>query len=285
MLSVKPERPVDPLTLAVMREVDKLVNELKLTYFVCGATARDILLKHVHCIETGIATEDVDFGVAVENWEQFENIKARLIKTGRFESAKKMAQRLYYKSNAKSGGYPIDIIPFGGVEQPPKSIAWPPDMDEVMNVVGYQEALANTLEIQVEDGFVVPIISLPGLAILKLFAWADRGAQNSKDARDLLLLFRQYANAGNQDRLYEEAIDVLESVDHDVDLAGSQLLGRDVRAIASAATHAQIIKLLADTNTMDKLVSHMAAALRGVEDQIGIAERLLDQFKAGLNNG
>ncbi len=190
MLFVKPERSVDPLTLVVMREVDKLVNELKLIYFVCGVTARDILLKHVHCIEIGIAIEDVDFGVAVENWEQFENIKVWLIKTGRFESAKKMAQCLYYKSNAKSGGYPIDIIPFGGVEQPLKLIAWSPDMDEVMNVVGYQEVLANILEIQVEDGFVVLIISLSGLAILKLFVWADRGAQNSKDARDLLLLFR-----------------------------------------------------------------------------------------------
>ena len=142
--------------------------------------------------------------------------------------------------------------------------------------------LATAVEVAVEDGFVVPVISLPGLAILKLFAWVDRGAQNPKDARDLLLLFRQYANAGNQNRLYQEAVDILEVVNYDVDLAGPRLLGRDVRAIAAAATLAQIIKLLADSKQTDKLVTHMAAALRGVEDQIGTAERLLDQFKAGL---
>jgi hypothetical protein len=34
MLSVKPDRPVDPLTLSVMREVDNLVNELESPYFV-----------------------------------------------------------------------------------------------------------------------------------------------------------------------------------------------------------------------------------------------------------
>ena len=125
--------------------------------------------------------------------------------------------------------------------------------------------------------------SLPGLAILKLFAWDDRGAGNSKDAHDLLTLFRHYANAGNQDRLYEEAIDVLKSVDYDVDLAGPQLLGKDVRAIAAAATHEQIVNLLGDTKQTDKLVTHMAAALRGVEDQIGTAERLLEQFKTGIS--
>src|SRR3972149_9173828 len=102
-----------------MREFDVLVKELKLTYFVCGAMARDILLQHIYAIDTGIATADVDFGVAVENWEQFENIKARLTATGRFEPAKKMAQRLYYTVNADSKGYPLDIIPFGGFEMPP----------------------------------------------------------------------------------------------------------------------------------------------------------------------
>ncbi len=130
MLSVKPNYPLDPLVLAVMREVGKVVGEMKLSYFVCGAIARDILLRHIYGIETGIATADVDFGVAVENWEQFGRIKAQLIKTERFEAAKNMAQRLYYKSGSNRQGYPVDIIPFGKVESPTSSIAWPPDGNE-----------------------------------------------------------------------------------------------------------------------------------------------------------
>ena len=74
MLSVKADRPVDPLTLAVMREVDALARQMKLTYFVCGAAARDIVLQHVYGIETGRATADVDFAIAVENWEQFDSM-------------------------------------------------------------------------------------------------------------------------------------------------------------------------------------------------------------------
>lgn len=282
MLSVNTDRPIDPLTVAVMREVDTLVKENKLKYFVCGAIARDILLQHVYGIDTGTATADVDFAVAVQNWEQFWDIKTRLIATGRFELANKMAQRLYYKTNAQSRGYPLDIIPFRGVELPSHSIAWPSDMDTVMNVIGYEEALATAFEVQIENGFVVPVISLPGLALLKLFAWADRGINNPKDARDLLLLFRKYADAGNQDRLYGEDIDVMQAVEYDVDLAGSRLLGRDVRAIAAEVTREQIIKLIGDAKKMDQLLTHIAASLRGAGDPIGIAEPLLEQFKVGL---
>ena len=282
VLSVKSDRPVNPLTLDVMREVDNLVNELELTYFVCGAMARDILLTHVYGIETGIGTEDVDFGVAVENWEQFQNIKTRLVATSRFELDKKRTQRLYYKPHAKGTAYWIDIIPFGGVEQPPKSIAWPPDMDEVMSVIGYQEALANILEIQVEDGFIVPVTSLPGLALLKLFAWTDRGNRDSKDALDLVTLMRTYHEAGNQDRLYEEEFSMLESVGFNPLAASQQLLGKDVRRIAKPKTLEQALSVLNDEKLADRLVTHMAPRLRSADDPIAAAENLLEQFKIGL---
>ena len=48
MPSIKPDYPLDSVVLAVMRDVDALIREMKLSYFVCGAVARDILLHHVH---------------------------------------------------------------------------------------------------------------------------------------------------------------------------------------------------------------------------------------------
>ena len=115
MLSIKPERPVDALTIAVSREIDRVARDLGLPYFLTGAMAHDILLTHVFGIAIGRATRDVDFGVAVGNWEQFDLIKGRLIETGRFNRAEKSSQRIYYKSQASNVGYPVDIIPFGGV--------------------------------------------------------------------------------------------------------------------------------------------------------------------------
>jgi predicted nucleotidyltransferase len=283
MLSIKADRPIAPLTIAVMREVDTLAKELKLTYFICGAMARDMLLQHVHGVETGTATVDVDFGVAVENWEQFRNIKARLTETGRFEPAKKMAQRLYYKLDPNSAGYPVDIIPFGGVESPPNSIAWPPDRDEVMNVIGYEEALANTVAIRIENEFIVPVISLPGLALLKLFAWTERGNKDPKDALDLVTLLRTYHEAGNQDRLYGEELKIFEAAGFDPASASPRLLGKDVRSIAKPETLAQALAILNDAKQVDRLVTHMAPRLRHADDPVAEAEHLLENFKAGLN--
>lgn len=71
MLFVILDRPVDPLTVHVSREIDRVARELNLAYFLAGAMARDIVLTNVFGIDTGLATRDVDFGVAVGNWEQF----------------------------------------------------------------------------------------------------------------------------------------------------------------------------------------------------------------------
>jgi predicted nucleotidyltransferase len=282
MLSVRPDYPLDSLVVAIMREVGRLMREMKLSYFVCGAIARDVLLRHVHGIEAGTATVDVDFAVAIENWAQFEGIKARLIETNRFEPAEKMAQRLYYRSEHDSKPYPLDIIPFGKVEHPPNSIAWPPDGNVVMSVIGYDEALASTVEIEVEKDFMVPVISLPGLALLKLFAWTDRGLQNPKDAFDLVTLLRNYHDAGNEDRLYSDELDLLDAAGFDLTTAGPQLLGKDVRRISKPETLDHALRILEDAKQIERLVMHMASRLRHADDTVQEAERLLERFKTGL---
>ncbi len=282
MLCVKPDRPVDPVILAILREVDLLTGELALPYFVAGATARDILLTHVYGLTTGRATRDVDFAVAVENWQQFEAMKARLTDNDEFNASKKTTQRLYYRISGVEQGYPLDIIPFRGVEQPPNIVAWPPEMKVLINVAGYEEAIAAATRVQVDDSLVVRVASLPGLVVLKLFAWLDRGDEDSKDAQDLVTVFRQYAEAGNMDRIFGDEIGLMEVVDYDLGLAGPRLLGRDVRTIAAPQTLRQIFSLFGNPTIADRLITNMAKVLRGLEDPITITERLVDQFKAGL---
>ena len=162
-------------------------------------------------------------------------------------------------------------------------IAWPRDVGVIMNVAGYEDVLASSIEVQIADGLVVRVASLPGLVLLKLFAWADRRTVNSKDAQDLTILFETYAQAGNEDRLYEEAIDVMEAVDFDLALAGPRLLGRDVGRIASKIALDQLEDLLASNATLEKLVADMARQVRAFDDSLVAAQRLLDQFKAGLS--
>jgi len=269
-----------------MREIDTLAREMKLNYFLCGAMARDILLWHVHGIKTGRATSDVDFAVAVKDWKQFDEIKTRLTETRKFKTANKMVQRLYYSFGSEDIEYPLDIIPFGKVEEPRHSIAWPADTELVMNVAGYDEALAAIVEIEIEGQFVVPVISLPGLTLLKLFAWMDRGDGNTKDALDLATLLTNYGHAGNSNRLYDQEFGLFEAAGFDMSNAGAILLGKDVRSIAESETLAKALAIIDDPKQAGRLVTHMAPQFRNdldhSNDPILEAERLLENFKRGL---
>jgi len=282
MFSVPPERRLDPFMLEVLRHVDRVVRELSLDSFVVGAMAREILLSGVFGLSAGRATRDVDLAVAVKGWHEFEAIKARLVGTGAFISDERIAHRLYYGSGKTRRDYPLDLIPFGDLEQRGSEIAWPPDGAVVMNVAGYREAFTSGVPVEVERGFTVRVVSLAGLAMLKLVAWADRGAADSRDAIDVATLLRHYAAAGNEDRLYGAEMRFLELVSYDLDLAGARLLGADAGRIAAPSTYAKILALFDDPARLDRLVLHVAQGLRAVQDALAEAEELLAQFRAGF---
>jgi predicted nucleotidyltransferase len=169
------------------------------------------------------------------------------------------------------------------VEQPPHQIAWPPDRSIVMNVAGYEEARACAIPVDVDSGsgFVVRVASVPGLAVLKLVVWADRGASDPRDAIDLAALLRQYGDAGNESRLYDREIAVLEVTNYDFELAGARLLGMDAGRIAAPPTRAQVHAILDDAVRLDRLIRDVARGLVA-EDPIAKAGRLLAQFNAGF---
>ncbi len=282
MFSVRPDRPVEPLTLNVLEVVASVAAELELPWFVAGAMARDILLSNVFGLDTGRATRDIDLAVALASWQQFAELKQRLLNTTLFHEAQGVVHRLYYRPQPNGHGYPLDVIPFGGIHDKEQMIAWPPDMSEIMSVAGYEEVFAAALEVEVRPKLVVRVASLPGLAVLKIFAWNDRGDVDAKDATDLATLFRRYADAGNMERLYGPELMVLEAADYAVELASPRLLGRDVRGIVSVSTAEKLEEILSRRG--ERLISDMARAFPGVDDRITEAERLLDQFRAGLQN-
>jgi predicted nucleotidyltransferase len=141
---------------------------------------------------------------------------------------------------------PLDLVPFGGVEAPAGEIAWPPKDECVLNVLGLREAVDNAIPIDIGERVVVPVVSLPALAILKILAWHDRRQRDNKDAFDLVLLFRGYLKTGNEERIWAVAGDLLERYQYDINLTACALLGRDECAIARPETLAASYVLLAD---------------------------------------
>jgi len=245
-----------------------------------GATARDVLLSHVFGLAVRRATHDVDFAVAVKDWEQFATLRARLLARQTFKDGGREQQRLYYRGEKGQYDYPIDLVPFGAISQGSNAIAWPPDLKTIMNVAGYEDALAAAEWVEFCPGLIGKVVSIAGLAILKVVAWSDRGRATAKDAHDLIFIMDSYAAAGNVDRVYE--VDgVIEAGGYDPDMAGVYLLGLDIRQVASASTLA-ILKQVIERD-FDRLATEMIKPLRHLEridERVTSRLRLLQQALA-----
>ena len=268
--SIRADRPVDPVTVDILRAVAEEAQAQQIDYMLVGATARDILLTHVFGLVTRRATYDVDFAVAVKDWFQFDALRASLIARRTFTARGQAQQRLYYQKQSGDLEYHLDLVPFGGVSQGTDEVAWPPDMKIIMNVAGYDDVMASAELVTFAPDFVGNVVSLPGLAILKLVAWSDRGRVNPKDAQDLIQLMESYTAAGNFDRVYNED-GVIDAGAYDPDLAGVYLLGQDIRRVASAATLDVLNQII--ERDFDRLKREMARAVRYRED----AENYVDQ--------
>lgn len=183
----------------------------------------------------------------------------------------------YYRGPNETRDYHLDLVPFGGVSRETHEVAWPPDMKTIMSVVGYDDVLGAAEPVTIARGLVAKVVSLPGLVILKLVAWSERGRANPKDAHDLIHLMDSYAAAGNLDRVYEEE-GVIEAGQYDPDLAGVYLLGRDMRRVAGARTN-DVIKHIIESD-FDRLSTEMIKSLRhlaNVEERVTSRLRLLQQ--------
>jgi predicted nucleotidyltransferase len=196
-------------------------------WMLVGATARDLRLTSAHGIRTTRATADVDLAVATVDWPRHLANWRALSATGSFSEVHRH-HRIRHRS-----GCPVDLIPFEGVEDPPGRIEWPGRQgDDTMRVTGYREARAAADEVRLPGGVVIAVPTLPGLILLKLFAFEDRATSDPrKDAEDIGVILDNYIDAGNKGRLFSEFAYLLESEDFDYIEAGFLMAGRDLREL------------------------------------------------------
>lgn len=269
---IRDDRPVDPIIIDILRAIAAETSAEGIDYMLVGATARDILLNHVFGIVARRATYDVDFAVAVKDWHQFDALRARLLARGTFKEQGSAQQRLYFTGWNGDLRYQLDLIPFGAIAQGTGEIAWPPDMAVVMNVAGYDDVLATAEDVKFAADFDGKVVSLAGLAILKLLAWSDRGRENPKDAHDLIYLMDSYTASGNLERVYDEE-GVIEAGEADPDLAGVYLLGKDIRRVASIETLSALLQII--RQDFDRLSNEMIKASRHLDN---VDERVVSRL-------
>jgi len=278
-LKIRPDLPIDSVMVDMLLLASDAAAALNITMFVGGAMARDLLLRHVFGQQVGRATRDIDLGVLVNSWDDFLNLKSQLLATKKFSAQPGSFQRLYYEHS-----YPLDLLPFGPIERSDRTIAWPPEHNPIMSVLGFAEAHRASLSIELTPGFSVQVASLPSLALMKLIAWLGR--KEERDASDLLLIARHYFRSGMEDRLYGPEYSLLQAFDHDPDIAGAALLGKDAAMLAEPETAHVITNLLHTTEQRQKLLDHM---LRSNRQMVGIEssqtpDRYLNAFETGFTS-
>lgn len=143
-----------------------------------------------------------------------------------------------------------------------------------MNVAGYGDAYASALDIEIEPGFQVKVVSLAAMAVLKILAWNDR-PERDKHASDVLLVLRSYHQAGQFDRIYDEALDLLEQYDYEIEVAGAALLGIDAKRDIAVEARTQVTQVFASERNFDKFVVQMVRSSSGT---VAHARRLIRAF-------
>lgn len=221
--------------------VQAAAARLKLDVFVAGALARDLWLRWGYGFDTGRATEDIDFAVQCRDWRAFDRLAEALADAGVVRPDERVLHRFRHPN-----GTLVDLIPFGGLERPDGRLAWPPDGNPVMRVIGFREVAATTMVFRLPGEVVLRVVPLHALVLLKLLAWEDRHVREPRrDAEDLLLLAKRYLDAGNDMRLYDELAGFADREDFDLDLARAELLGRDLADLCRGDLTALVRGLLA----------------------------------------
>lgn len=204
---------------------------LGIDILVVGAMARDLVLVHGYGASIERGTRDVDFGVRVKNWDDFNQLRECLMSSGYTADS---SPHCFHCPTRDNLPWQIDIIPFGDIAEAEK-ISWPPGHDVVMNVLGFTEALATALKVQISHSpkVVIPVASPAGICLLKLVAWIDREIdKRAKDAADIKYLLNTYQKIPEIfDALYDD--DYMERQDWDEEHATAMKLGYDAGSIAS----------------------------------------------------
>lgn len=272
---------IDDQTVELLRAVDQVASQQAVPFLLVGAFARELVLTHGYGINTHRATVDVDLGVEVSSWAQYEELRRGLLELGSFRENRQI-QRLRFRNSL-----PVDLIPFGEIAQSDHTIFWPPEYAIRLDVTGFEDALrcCHIVRISNDPCLEICVTSLVGLAILKLSAWNDREVGRDRDAIDLLIILRNYLDAGNSERLWDEHPDIADQDDFDYELAGARLLGRDISAVASTRTARILMNVLTKqtgARSTSALILGMQKArpARSFED----VSRLLRSLLQGLHD-
>ena len=222
-----------------IKVVEEAASHVGSEVYVTGL-ARVLWLEFGCGIDAGRGTEDVDFAVECAGWATFENLAQEL------EARKLVRDERVQHRFKHPNGTEIDVLPFGGVENTNRTLAWPPDGNPVMNLVGFAEVADSTVRFELPNNTSVRVVTPAALAVLKLLAWEDRrgGPAGDKDAHDLIMIGEHYLEVRKPPLSTVHEAELLERNRFENRFASAELLGSDMARFDSDEVRQSVIRIL-----------------------------------------
>ena len=215
------------LTLKALKAV---FNQYELDVFVVGARARDIVMNIMKEKKPSRETFDLDVAVLLKDWDKFDNICISL-QENNFKRIGK-TQKFYYKGENGDLDFEIDLVPYGGIAEDEK-IKWPPDGNPEMSVRCFEDVMAHSIDIKVDDDISFKIAPICGQFIIKLDTWNDRHSRTNKDAEDMTIFIKSYWSIHQNDLDFENLEELDLDDQDDTIIMGVKLLAYDVSKLLS----------------------------------------------------
>lgn len=228
--------PIDPAALEALRLLLQVVGAERVV--VIGATVPAVLIDLHHDLTGARTTHDVDVVVRAANWEEFEELKRRLVAVG--------FRQLGTPHRLEYGTAEVDLIPYSRALAPGGKLEWPGE-DRAMSTLGFEEAFESARPEQV-GSLVIPMASVAGCILLKFVAYNDRPPERARDLIDIVHCLERYAEEP-ETRRYEIGEVEADASPVLYEEAGAYLLGQEVAALArpeSLATVRRVLALIED---------------------------------------
>lgn len=238
--NISSEKFTHPLLKPILLELTDYFKEAGISFFVIGATARDIIME-MHNETSGRLTYDLDIAITVNDWEQWKRVEEDITNLENFSKDLDQKQRFIYGDK-----FQLDIVPFGDIMKSDHKIFWPPNEELAMSVLGFPAADESTVNVRIDNETEIKIATLSGIFILKINAWKDRNQSNNKDADDIGFIIENYLSI-HEERAATTYYDEVYGPEPFRDTtAGAVLLGKDINELLKnhQETLASIIELL-----------------------------------------
>ncbi len=232
----------------VLGDFARVAEARELRFVVIGAGARVLFCESTK-LDPGRLTTDWDLAVPVQDWREYHELISALTDpaSGHFAPTETEHRLLHRQTSVL-----LDLVPFGGVEEPVGTLTWP--SGQKMDVQGIDLVLSKSAVYEL-GAIEIPYASRLMQAQQKAAAYLDRRDRGvTHDVLDFMWVLRNYEEAGNESRVFDEAWATIEGNDIEPFAWGAALLGRDLKRNAAELLE-PVRRLLAELDDSESRAS------------------------------